>query len=109
MFLEDSSIVGSVTDDKEEDYRDHVENFKEWCNSKHLHLNLNQGAVGGLPVKCEPPQACCYKGGRSGDCGHLQVSRGAVQHRTGLVKHQGPLQVKTMKRVHLRRFRSIIV
>ncbi|XP_063755242.1 uncharacterized protein LOC134874905 [Eleginops maclovinus] len=41
-FSDDSSIVSCITDDNEEEYRAHVENFVGWCDNNHLQLNISK-------------------------------------------------------------------
>lgn len=41
-FSDDSSIVGCITDDNEEEYRTLVENFVRWCDTNHLQLNIGK-------------------------------------------------------------------
>ena len=41
-FSDDSSIVGCITDNREEEYRELVENFVGWCDGNHLQLNTGK-------------------------------------------------------------------
>ena len=41
-FSDDSSIVGCITDNKEEEYRELIKNFAGWCDGNHLQLNTGK-------------------------------------------------------------------
>ena len=41
-FSDDSSIVGCITDDNDEEYRGVVENFISWAGENHLLLNIKK-------------------------------------------------------------------
>ena len=67
-FSDDSSIVGCITDDKEE--------FQEPPAAQHWE---NQRAGSGPLRPEETPNTCFHKRGGGGDGGHLQVPWGARQ------------------------------
>ena len=41
-FSDDSSIVGCITDNREEEYRELVENFMGWCDGNHLQIKTGK-------------------------------------------------------------------
>ncbi|KAK3542758.1 hypothetical protein QTP70_002769 [Hemibagrus guttatus] len=41
-FSDDSAIVGCVSDGNEQEYRDVIKDFVDWCECHHLHLNTNK-------------------------------------------------------------------
>ena len=41
-FSDDSSIVGCITDGKEDKYRDLFRNFVGWCDRNYLQLNIGK-------------------------------------------------------------------
>ena len=41
-FSDDSSIVGCITEDRDEEYRAVVENFIRWADQNHLLLNIKK-------------------------------------------------------------------
>ncbi len=41
-FSDDSSIVGCINSDNEEEYRGLIESFVTWCNKNHLKLNISK-------------------------------------------------------------------
>ncbi|XP_053508024.1 uncharacterized protein LOC128624412 [Ictalurus furcatus] len=41
-FSDDSSIIGCIADDREEEYRDLIESFIGWCDIHHLQLSTGK-------------------------------------------------------------------
>ncbi|KAK3529637.1 hypothetical protein QTP70_032513, partial [Hemibagrus guttatus] len=41
-FSDDSAIVGCVCDGNEQEYRDVIKDFADWCECNHLHLNTSK-------------------------------------------------------------------
>ena len=85
-FSDNSSIVGCITDNKEEEYRELVENFVGWCDRNHLQLNTGKTKEQVVDFRCRnsPPNTSFHKRGGSRDGGHLQVPWGASTGQTTL-------------------------
>lgn len=41
-FSDDSTIMGCISEDKEEEYRGVVERFTRWCSENHFQLSISK-------------------------------------------------------------------
>ncbi len=41
-FVDDTTIIGLISDDEESAYRDEVNTLAQWCQSNNLSLNVNK-------------------------------------------------------------------
>nr|XP_029134639.1 LOW QUALITY PROTEIN: mucin-5AC-like [Labrus bergylta] len=76
-FSDDSSILGCITDDEEEEYRGLIESFITWCNSNHLELNIckTKELVVDYRKEEEAPCPCHHAGCGDGEGGIIQEDR----------------------------------
>ena len=97
-FSDDSSIVGCITDKKEEEYRELIENFVWWCGRKHFQLNIGKSMeqVVDFWHRKRPPTPVFINREEV----EMMETLGDSEKYTELVKqHWGPLQEGTEQAV----------